>query len=83
MVLHDPIPKVTHMRKLHLLALAALAVASNAVAATSDYFDSVKVQTIAAAESSIPATVGIGIVFIVIAIIVGLLMRSKSMGKGR
>lgn len=61
------------------LGSAVVARAQNASA----YFDSVRVSTVNAAQSSIPATVAIGTIFIVIAIIVGLLMRSKGMGKSR
>jgi len=71
------------MNRIRFAAMSALALASSTLAATSDYFDSVKVQTVAAAESSIPSLVGIGIVFIIIGIIVGLLIRAKSMGKSR
>lgn len=85
MAIHDVTQKGLLM-KLSRIALAAtlLSLATTSMAQDpTAYFDSVKVATVGAAQSSIPAMVAIGTVFIVIAIIVGLLMRSRSMGKSR
>lgn len=47
------------------------------------YFDTVKVAVVDMATDSIPATVAVGVVFVGISIIIGLLLRSRSMSKSR
>lgn len=72
-----------NLRRLALVGTVLASAASTFAQDASAYFDSVKVSTVNAAQSSIPAVVAIGTVFIVIAIIVGLLLRAKGMGKSR
>jgi len=72
-----------NLRRLALVGTVLSATATSFAQDASAYFDSVKVATVGAAQSSIPAVVAIGTVFIVIAIIVGLLLRAKGMGKSR
>lgn len=62
-----------------VLSLASTTLALDPTA----YFDSVRVATVGAAQSSIPAMVAIGTTFVVIGIVLGLLYRSRNMGKAR
>jgi len=72
-----------NIRRIALMGTVLLSAGAAFAQDASAYFDSVKVSTVGAAQSSIPAVVAIGTVFIVIAIIVGLLLRAKGMGKSR
>ena len=69
------------MRKLSLVAL--LSPLASFAGDYHAYFDSVKVSTVGAAQDSIGPMVAIGTIFVVIGIVVGLIMRSRNMGKQR
>ena len=67
-------------RRLRMMAFALVAAATARAGEYTAYFDSVSTTTTGAAKDSIGPTISIGVIFVVVAIVIGLIMRARRMG---